>query len=432
MFPQKRLLSASIVQRRRFTRTCGAEFYRGPCVSANLSAGAGPTSTQPSNHLQPEQTQMLMTPTIPISRDLNVARQRKPTIELPPYVNCVRVKGRPYFYYHPGRGTSSAGKPVRLPDDPRLPDFWEKYRRVAGLTEEREHPKSFNALIADYRKSPEFVQLADSTRSDYERYLNTIKTKWGDLQVRGVQPAHVLKLRDKYRETRAAANALIRVLSSLLSWSIPRGYRSDNPCQHVPKLKIGDGYEPWSWDMIELLREHAPGWMWQAAALALYTGQRQGDVLSMPWSAIKNGLIAVRQEKTGKPLVIPAHQDLLRVLETMKRSGVCILSSTRGTPWTKDGFKTSWGKALRPPAQHGPVLPRPHPLWFIRRAGLVFHGLRKSAVVMLLEAGATEAEVSAITGQSLQMVAHYAKQVNKHRLAAAGILKWERASRVGD
>jgi hypothetical protein len=32
---------------------------------------------------------------------------------------------------------------------------------------------------------------------------------------------------------------------------------------------------------------------------------------------------------------------------------------------------------------------------------LVFHGLRKSAVVFLLEAGATTAEVQAITGQSM-------------------------------
>ena len=45
---------------------------------------------------------------------------------------------------------------------------------------------------------------------------------------------------------------------------------------------------------------------------------------------------------------------------------------------------------------------------------------------MLLEAGATEAEVSAITGQTMQMVAHYARQV-KRKLAAAAILKWERA-----
>jgi hypothetical protein len=48
-------------------------------------------------------------------------------------------------------------------------------------------------------------------------------------------------------------------------------------------------------------------------------------------------------------------------------------------------------------------------------------------VVMLLEVGCTTAEVQAITGQSMQMVEHYAKQVNQKKLAAAAILKWENA-----
>jgi hypothetical protein len=63
----------------------------------------------------------------------------------------------------------------------------------------------------------------------------------------------------------------------------------------------------------------------------------------------------------------------------------------------------------------------------LRVKRLVFHGLRKSAVVMLLEAGATDAEVAAITGQSREMVAHYSRQVSQRKLAAAAILKWETA-----
>jgi len=171
--------------------------------------------------------------------------------------------------------------------------------------------------------------------------------------------------------------------------------------------------------MIELVRRLAPSWMWQATALALYTGQRQGDVLEMTWSAVTGGLIRVHQEKTGKHLVIPAHQRLLAVLAEVPRSSVRILTSTRGTPWTKDGFRASWQKALT-----GDLAP-------IREANLVFHGLRKSAVVTLLEAGCSDAEVAAITGQSRQMIEHYAKQVNQQKLAASAILKWER-TRNGD
>ena len=134
----------------------------------------------------------------------------------------------------------------------------------------------------------------------------------------------------------------------------------------------------------------------------------------MRWTDIRNGLIAVLQGKTGKKLWIPMHAELKRILADVPRRGEFILTSGRRDAWTADGFKTAWQrqmaeKALKP----------------LRKQKCVFHGLRKSAVVMLLEAGCTDAEVSAITGQSREMVVHYAQAVNQKRLAAAAILKWE-------
>lgn len=356
---------------------------------------------------------------------LSVARPRKPTIELPPHVNAVRVKGRPYYYYQPGRGTKNARKAVRLPDDPRQSEFWVAYRKAASVPEPRRSPNSVEVLIEVYKAAPEWKQLAESTQINWSLYLKRIEARWGALEVRGIEPKHVLALRDSYADTPAAANNLLRCLSSMLSWSVPRGWRADNPCLLVPKLKIGDGYDPWPWEMIELLERHAPSWMWHAAALALYTGQRQGDVLAMTRSQIRNGVIAVKQEKTGRYLEIRAHQKLLAVLATINSDSVQILTNTRGTPWTQNGFRASWNGALEPPQQKHGALPRPHPLWPIKKAGLVFHGLRKSAVVMMLEAGCTDAEVAAVTGQSRKMVEHYSRQVNRGKLGAAAILKWE-------
>lgn len=131
----------------------------------------------------------------------------------------------------------------------------------------------------------------------------------------------------------------------------------------------------------------------------------------MCWDAISASIIAVRQEKTNKRVAVPIHRDLAAVFENIPRRALTILASTDARSWTKDGFKASWNT-------HKPAAVR----------GLVFHGLRKSAVVMLLEAGCTDAEVASITGQSREMIVHYAKQVNQSRLAAAAVLKWESAS----
>jgi len=343
-------------------------------------------------------------------------------------VHCVKVKGKPYFYYQPGRNTPNAAKAQRLPDDPRRPEWWEAYRQAASLPPPKKLDKCFVALIADYKASPEWAQMSESTRTDWARYLARIEELWGDLEVAGIEAPEVISLRDLWAHQPATANATLRCLSALMSWSIPRRWRTTNPCEFVPKLKGGPGYAPWPMEFVRLAELHLPKHLWWAVALALYSGQRQEDCLVMRLDAIRDGVMSVSQGKTGKDVWIPVHRDLRAVLEKIPKRATTVLSSSNGTPWTTDGFRASWRKALAVPRQKGAILPVGHPLWPIKRAGLVFHGLRKSAVVMLLEAGCTTAEVQAITGQSMDMVEHYSKQVNQRRLAAAAILKWENAA----
>ena len=236
----------------------------------------------------------------------------------------------------------------------------------------------------------------------------------------GLEARHVLQLRDRYAATPGEANNIVRSLSSLMSWSIPRGWRTHNPCAKIRMLRIGKGYAPWTWEHIETFRMHARADLWWAAALALYSGQRQADVLGMLWSDIQEGLLSVTQSKTGKKLWIPMHENLRAMLAEIPRLSVHVLTNSRGVPWTTDGFKSSWGDELKRDVfkEHS-------------EKQLVFHGLRKSAVVFLLEAGCTDAEVSAITGQSRGMVVHYARQVNQKKLAAAAVLKWQAAGKSG-
>jgi integrase len=368
---------------------------------------------------------MLM-PTTRTSQGSSVARPRKPAIELPPYVQCVRVKGRPYYYLQIGRGTACARKRVRLPDDPRQTEFWTAYRQAMGQPESQRPTDSFETLIERFKAAPEWAQLSESTKRNWSLYLGRIQEMWGDLQVQGVQPKHVLALRDKFAATPAAANNLLRCLSSMLSWSVPRGWRPDNPCLLVPKLKGGDAYAPWPWELILLAKTHLRSELWFALALALYTGQRLGDVLAMRWDSVVGNMIVVTQEKTRRRLAIPLHAELQAVLPRIPKNAVTILSTSAGAPWTKDGFQSSWQKAFDEPKGFG-AEDHPWPLKPIREGGFVFHGLRKSAVVFLLEAGCSDAEVSSITGQSRQMVEHYGRQVNQRKLATTAILKWERS-----
>ena len=127
-------------------------------------------------------------------------------------------------------------------------------------------------------------------------------------------PVMLLRLANVFeaggRADNLASGVDIRVLEDdmrmrVLGWSVPRGYRSDNPCAHVKMIKGGEAYDAWTWEQITYFHENVTKpELWWAAALALYTGQRQGDCLAMRWLAVKGDMVSVTQQKTGKSLKI--------------------------------------------------------------------------------------------------------------------------------
>jgi integrase len=133
-----------------------------------------------------------------------------------------------------------------------------------------------------------------------------------------------------------------------------------------------------------------------ALILALWTGQRQGDLLRLPWTAYDGNHIRLTQSKSGRHITVPVSERLRDVLSRAPRRAVQILTNRSGLPWTSDGFRSSWGKLV---AKTGIV-------------GLTFHDLRGSAVCRLAMAGATVPEIATVTGHSLRDVeaildAHY-------------------------
>ena len=208
--------------------------------------------------------------------------RKRPMLELPANVHRVVAKRREYFYFQLGRGTRAPGPRIPLPLDPQSIAFWQAYRNAVGQAEELAGSRTFNDLIAAYRISPEFRGKAVATQRDYERYLNILKKAWGPLLVSGVRPKHVLKLRDAFTTTPAAANMLVSIAKLLINWGLPREFCESNPCIAIPRLDTEDnGARPWPAWAFDLIECHAPQAMRRAVSLARYTGQRQADVLRM-------------------------------------------------------------------------------------------------------------------------------------------------------
>ena len=77
--------------------------------------------------------------------------------------------------------------------------------------------------------------------------------------------------------------------------------------------------------------------------LAIYTAQRRGDLLALPWSAYQDGSIRMQQGKTGKWLDIPVIARLARKLAETPRVSP-IICTRNGRPWTPYHFSHTFRK----------------------------------------------------------------------------------------
>lgn len=82
--------------------------------------------------------------------------------------------------------------------------------------------------------------------------------------------------------------------------------------------------------------------------LALWTGQRQGDLLQLTWPNYDGKTIRRRQGKGKARVAIPVGSVLKAALDARRPEKAIgnILLNTRGEPWTDDGFRVSWRKAF--------------------------------------------------------------------------------------
>lgn len=224
--------------------------------------------------------------------------------------------------------------------------------------------------------------------------------------------------RDGFAATPRKADYAWTTLARIMSFAKDRGMIETNPCERGGRLYAADRTEKlWGETEIGALLAVAPAEIELALVLALWTGQRQGDLLRLPWSAYDGSHIRLRQSKTGRRMIVPVGLPLKALLDRTERRSPVVLTNTHGRPWTSDGFRTSWGKAC---GKAGVT-------------GLTFHDLRGSAVVRLALAEATVPQIATFTGHSLKDVeaildAHYLGRDVK--LAEAAITKLEARTKL--
>ena len=306
--------------------------------------------------------------------------------------------------------------------EPGTPEFMASYNEA--ISRKVVPPRgTLLSVLQQYQASEDFRALADSTRRSYVPLITRIEKRFGDFPLSALTDRRSRGIFMGWRDQLAAsagrrqADYAWTVLARVLSWSFDRGLVAANPCERGGRLYRGGGRAEKIWTAADeaAFLERAPAHLHLPLLLALWTGQRQGDLLRLPWSGYDGTHIRLRQGKTGTRVVIPIGEPLKSGSMTPKRSTI-ILTNSDGKPWTSDGFRASWGKACK---AAGVV-------------GVTFNDLRGTAVTRLALAGCTEAEIATITGHSLRGVrtildSHYLSR--DPALGESAIRKLERGTK---
>lgn len=320
------------------------------------------------------------------------------------HVKHVKRGAKVYSYFNTGKKVD--GKPVyaRLPEYSSA-GFWDSYAAFkAGRTKRQATEYTVESLVNDYMNSAKYADKAENTRDSYRVQLERIVEVWGEFPVNHLEPADVRAVLEKGGWGAGTRNLVKAVLAVIYKWGRMNNRATIDPTKDVERYKTGE-HDPWPEDILEAALVSDDPVTRLAVHLLYFTGQRIGDVCKMRWGDIRGGHIYVKQTKTGKIVEPPMSRELQAELDRTPRQALTIITGINEGQLRRKLQKFTEAHGVK----------------------TVPHGLRKNAVNALLEAGCTIAEVSAITGQTHQIVEHYAAKVNRKRLGVSAIVKLDSA-----
>jgi integrase len=298
---------------------------------------------------------------------------------------------------------------VRLPGLPGSPEFNRAYETALGadaleVGAKRTKAGSVDAAIAAYYQSLEWRVVSVGTQAQRRSVLERFRDAHGDKPI-GLLPQKFIALTLSTLPPFAARNWL-KALRALLQFAVTRGLRQDDPTQGIklPRTKT-DGIYTWTEEDIAAFEAvHAIGSKARLAlGLLLFTAQRRSDVIRMGPQHIQDGVLTVRQQKTGTALAIPVHSDLRVILDAMPGGHMNFLTTKSGRPYSGNDFSEqfrAWCNEAKLSKECSA------------------HGLRKAACRRLAEAGCSTNEIAAISGHaSLREIERYTRAVDQARMA---------------
>src|SRR5262249_10230585 len=220
-------------------------------------------------------------------------------------------------YYWAWKG----GPPLR--GEPGSPEFIASYNEA--VAQKVAPPRGILlSLLQQYQASEDFSLLAHSTRRIYIPLIARIEKAFGDFPLSALTDRRTRGIFLEWRDKVAAASGrrqpdyALTLLPRVLAVTLSRCLIGTNAREHGGRLYRSGARVDKIWTSCgeATFLERAPSHLHLALLLALWTGQRQGDLLELPWSAYDGSHIRPRQRKGRGPAATPVGAPLKAALDS--------------------------------------------------------------------------------------------------------------------
>lgn len=215
--------------------------------------------------------------------------------------------------------------------------------------------------------------------------------------------------RTRQKRSGATVNRYLAALSSCLSHGVTLEWIERNPCERIKKPTESKGRVRFLDDdersrLLTVCKPHAE--LYLAVVLALTTGARQAEIMTLRWGQIdfRRQVITLSKTKNGETRSVPLVGEAFTLLQ--ERAKVRSLSDDRIFPPTSRARKSEC-LDLRAPWEDA-----------LKAAAITdfhWHDLRHTAASYLAMSGVSLVEIAKVLGhRTLAMVARYAHLSDEH------------------
>lgn len=286
---------------------------------------------------------------------------------------------------------------------PRLLERIEAYRRGDIVAGDIGPESKVKQVVGHYLTSKKFMSLSPATRKQYERRLKELSgTPLGDLPINKVDLRVCKEAYEGWLKKHTLKQAIIKagIFGSFLKYAGTLDLIKDNPMNRVNKPSRTSNARVWTRAQVELFVDTAfTKFEWRNTGLLVLMcyewAQRPGVIAKLEWSSLDldAGRVKLYPLQRKRPVELPIGEPLLTLLREQKKDWdfqklVVPIYRKRDNAYLP--LKGNLASAIIASIKEESGLPRE----------LHVYGLRKTAIMEMIEAGVDGLKLIQVTGHS--------------------------------